>query len=90
MKASKVKCKSIKSYFDKDSKKKQHGGNVVKTLSETFGHTNFKSSLQRDAVMCVNEGQLIAPVNVCSQRHSMEHVHCILRNCEYSLHKVHM
>ena len=71
MKTSKVKCKSIKSYFDKDSKKKQHG-DVVKTLSETFGHTNFKSSLQRDAVMCVNEGQLfIAPADACIQSHSM-------------------
>ena len=57
MKGSKVKCKSIKSYFDKDSKKKQQQSNVIKILSETFGHTNFKSSLQRDAVLCVNEGQ---------------------------------
>lgn len=57
MKASKVKCKSIKSYFDKDSKKKKPQSSVVKALSETFGHTNFKSSLQRDAVLCVNEGK---------------------------------
>jgi len=61
MKAGKVKCKSIKSYFDKDSskKKQQQQSNAVKILSETFGHTNFKSSLQRDAVACVNEGQTI-------------------------------
>ena len=59
MKANKVKCKSIKSYFDKDSsKKKQQQSNTIKILSETFGHTNFKSSLQRDAVLCVNEGKL--------------------------------
>ena len=38
MKGSKVKCKSIKSYFDKDSKKKQQQSNVIKILSETFGH----------------------------------------------------
>lgn len=60
MKAGKVKCKSIKSYFDKESsKKKQQQSNAIKILSETFGHTNFKSSLQRDAVLCVNEGQIM-------------------------------
>ena len=64
MKASKVKCKSIKSYFDKDSKKKPQGS-VVKTLSETFGHTNFKSSLQRDAVLCVNEGKNCYSTSLC-------------------------
>lgn len=57
MKANKVKCKSIKSYYDKDSiKKKQQQNNATKILSETFGHAHFKSTLQRDAVTCVNEG----------------------------------
>ena len=59
MKASKVKCKSIKSYFDKDSSKKKQEGNAIKILGETFGHTKFKSSLQRDAVACVNEGRMM-------------------------------
>ena len=76
MKTSKVKCKSIKSYFDKDSKKKQHG-DVVKTLSETFGHTNFKSSLQRDAVMCVNEGQFYS-TSRCVYPKSLYGIHLVL------------
>ena len=57
-----MKCKSIKAYFDKEPSKKrqqQSSSSAIKILNETFGHGDFKSSLQRDAVLCVNEGQIM-------------------------------
>ena len=54
-----MKCKSIKAYFDKEPSKKRQQQSSSKILNETFGHGDFKSSLQRDAVLCVNEGQIM-------------------------------
>ena len=57
MKANKLKCKSIRSYFERDTAKKTQAS-ANKILSDTFGHSDFKSSLQKEAVLCVSEGEL--------------------------------
>ena len=36
---------------------------ALKVLSEKFGHENFKSSLQQEAVMAVVKGMLICIAN---------------------------
>jgi len=59
MKASKLKCKPIRSYFEKDIAKKTEA-NAIKILGNTFGHSHFKSNLQKEAVLCVSEGELIS------------------------------
>jgi len=58
MKANKPNCKSIRSYFEKDAAKETRAS-AIKILSDTFGHSDFKSNLQKKAVLCVSEGELL-------------------------------
>ena len=76
-----MKCKSIKAYFNKDPSKKRQQSNAIKILSETFGHTDFKSSLQKDAVCCVNEGQIISVLVTISS-----YTDVCVRSCDTMVH----